>query len=216
MSNFGFKQLRLVNAYDVAYQEARSAVGASSILQDARNFGSIAEAISDCALAVGTTSVAHRELKHTLRRLEYGARVLRKRLQSAPAALLFGSEKYGLSNEDMSYCHWLMRIPSRRGHGSMNLGQAVAVCLYELVRSGAAASAKPAQPAPATSGDIERLTESWLEALAESGYVNPIIAGSTRTKLRRLLRRMKVGADDAEVLLGMFRQINWKLKNRPG
>ena len=68
-----------------------------------------------------------------MRRLEYGGRLIRKRLASQPVALLFGSEKFGLSNEDMAHCHWLMRIPTREEHGSMNLGQAVAVCLYELV-----------------------------------------------------------------------------------
>ena len=215
MSNFGFRRLRLVNAYDVAYQEARSAVGASSILQKAESFKSLPEAIADCTLVVGSTSVAHRELKHTLRRLEYGARFVRKHLASGAAALLFGSEKYGLSNEDMSYCHWLVRIPTRREHGSMNLGQAVAVCLYEMVRSSEAASAKPAQHTLATAGEIDRLTESWLGALEASGYVNPLTSSSTRIKIRRLMRRMKLNAEDAEMLFGMLRQIRWKLKVDP-
>jgi tRNA/rRNA methyltransferase len=213
MSNFGFTNLRLVNAYDVAYREARSAVGASSILKEARKFGSVAEAIRDCSLVVGTTSVAHRELKHTLRRLEYGARVLRRHVQRAPAALLFGSEKYGLGNEDLSYCHWLVRIPTRREHGSMNLGQAVAVCLYEIVRSSEAASAKPARFTPASAAELERLTGIWLELLEESGYVNPVTAASTRVKMRRLMRRIKLNAEDADVFLGMLRQLRWKMKN---
>ena len=68
-------------------------------------------------------------------RLEYGGRLIRKRLWMDRAALLFGSEKFGLGNEDMAHCHWLMRIPTRDEHASMNLGQAVAVCLYELARS---------------------------------------------------------------------------------
>ncbi|MCW5977203.1 MAG: RNA methyltransferase [Bryobacteraceae bacterium] len=216
MSNFGFTRLRLVNAYDVAYQEARSAVGASPILQEARNFGLLAEAIADCGLVVGATSVGHRELKHSLRRLEYGARALRQHLREGPAALLFGSEKYGLSNEDLSYCHWLVRIPARRDRGSMNLGQAVAVCLYEFVRSSAAASARPARPTPAPGGDLDRLTESWLEALTESGYVNPVTSHSTRLKLRRLFRRLRMGAEDCELMLGMLRQIQWKLESARG
>ncbi len=81
---------------------------------------------------MGTTSLGHRELQHPLRPLEYGGRLIRKRLAAAPVALLFGSEKFGLSNDDLSYCHWLLRIGTE---GSMNLGQAVAVCLYELVRN---------------------------------------------------------------------------------
>src|SRR5205085_7365140 len=74
MSNFGFRHLRLVNPYDVAYREARSAVNAGEILRDTQEFPTLAEAIADCSLVVGTTSLGHRELQHPLRRLEYGGR----------------------------------------------------------------------------------------------------------------------------------------------
>src|ERR1700685_4123174 len=135
MSNFGVFELRLVNPYNVAYLEAKSAVKASKILIDAREFSTVAEAVADGDLIVGTTSIGNRALEHPLRRLETGGRIIAKKLAAAPVALLFGSEKFGLSNEDMSYCHWLMRIPTRDEHGSMNLGQAVAVCLYEIIRT---------------------------------------------------------------------------------
>jgi len=130
MSNFGFSALRLVNPYNVAFLEARSAVKAHAVLEQAREFATIAEAVADCALVVGTTAIGPRVLEHPLRRLELGGKLIAKKLATAPpaqVALLFGSEKFGLSNEDMSYCHWLMRIPAREEHGSMNLGQAVAV-----------------------------------------------------------------------------------------
>jgi TrmH family RNA methyltransferase len=135
MSNFGFFDLRLVNAYSVAYQEARSAVGAAVLLQNAREFASVGEAVADRTLVVGTTAIGHRHLEHTIRRLEQATPLLRR---ARRVALLFGSEKFGLSNEDMSHCHWLLRIPTRKDHGTMNLGQAVSVCLYELIRSGRA------------------------------------------------------------------------------
>src|SRR5207244_271121 len=86
--------------------------------------------LSCCKLIVGTTAVGQRQLQHPVRRLDQGARLLRKSLTGSPVALLFGSEKRGLSNEDFSHCHWLLRIPTREEHRSMNLGQAVAVCLY--------------------------------------------------------------------------------------
>jgi len=152
MSNFGFLELRVVNPYEVAFREAKSAVKARAVLEKAREFSSLAEAVADCALVVGTTSKGHRALEHPLRRLETGARIIRKKLGAAPVAVLFGSEKFGLSNEDMSHCHWLMRIPTREAHGSMNLGQAVAVCLYELVRNPAAARATPEPRRPASAG----------------------------------------------------------------
>src|SRR6202012_5393797 len=93
-------------------------------------------------LVVGTTAAGRRELQLELRRLEAAAPAILRRLKTDPVAILFGSEKVGLSNEDMSHCHWLMRIPTREEHGSMNLGQAVAVCLYEIVRNPAAARTK--------------------------------------------------------------------------
>src|SRR5258708_30998952 len=111
MSNFGFPRLRLVNPYEPAFREARSAVGASKLLSSSEVYASLAEAVADCTLVVGTTAVRHRDLHHPLRRLQGGARLIRKPLASRPLALLFGSEKRGLSTEDLSHCHWLLAIP---------------------------------------------------------------------------------------------------------
>jgi len=212
MANFGFSQLRVVNPYDVAFREARSAVGAAPLLQSAEEFPSMAEAVADCRLVVGTTSVGHRELQHSIRRLEYGARLIGRALREAPVALLFGSEKFGLSNEDMSHCHWLMRIPTVDADLSMNLGQAVALCLYELARDPKAAEAKPEKIRRAGAGENEQITALLTEVLRESGYINPVTAASTEEKIRRLIRRLDVAGRDAPVLLGMLRQVLWKIK----
>src|ERR1017187_6143269 len=126
MSNFGIRHLRVVNPYEAAFREARSAVGAAEVLANAEQFQTVAEAVADCTLVVGTTAVRNRELQHPLRRLEDGARLIRKELGSNPAALLFGSEKFGLTNESLSHCYWMMRIPTGEENISMNLGQAVA------------------------------------------------------------------------------------------
>jgi len=213
MSNFGFSELRLVNPYHVAFHEARSAVKAHAVLEQAREYPTVAEAVADCALVVGTTAIGPRVLEHPLRRLEYGGKLIAKKLATAPVALLFGSEKFGLSNEDMSYCHWLMRIPAREEHGSMNLGQAVAVCLYEIIRSPAAAKTAPDAKRPAAAVHLERITELLETILDRSGYVHARVEGSTRMKIRRLVRRLQLNAHDAEVWLGMLRQILWKLEN---
>ena len=193
-----------MNPYQVAYQEARSAVHAHEILESAEEYQTLAEAVADCTLVVGTTSLGHRELQHPLRTLEYGGRILRKHLVSGRVALLFGSEKFGLSNDDLSYCHWLVRIGTQ---GSMNLGQAVAVCLYELTRK--AAAPKPEKRRSARAEDLDRLTERLTEVLALSWYVH---SAGTEAKIRRLVRRLDLPAHDAEVWLGMLRQIQWKLK----
>lgn len=212
ISNFGFSRLRVVNPYHVAFREARSAVGASALLASAEEYKTVADAVADCALVIGTTALGHRELHHPLRRLEAGARLIRRQLASGRTALLFGSEKRGLSNDDLSYCHWLMRIPTSEEHGSMNLGQTVAVCLYELVRE-PKATRTVTRLQPATAGEVERIAAMLFEALLASGYVKPRAATSTQEKVRRLVRRLNVQSADAEVWLGMLRQIVWKLKS---
>jgi tRNA/rRNA methyltransferase len=211
MSNFGFLRLRVVNPYPIAFREARSAVGAAALLASAEEHKSVADAVADCTLVVGTTAVGHRELRHPLRRLEAGARLIRQEARSGHVALLFGSEKRGLSNRDLSHCHWLMRIPTREAHDSMNLGQAVAVCLYELVRD-AKAAGKQEKLKRATSSEVERMATLLNEALRLSGYFKSDARASTEDKVRRLVRRLHLPAADATIWMGLLRQIVWKLR----
>ena len=213
MSNFGARHLRLVNPYAVTFREARSAVGASALLKNAEEFDTVAEAVEDCSLVIGTTAVRDRDLqRHTLHRLndESGGTV-RAELKSGRVALLFGSEKFGLTNEDFSHCHWLLNIPTQEQHISMNLGQAVAVCLFGLSRS-VADNATPNEGEPAESGEIEKITQGLYEALKISGYVKPGNDAVSEKKVRRLMLRFNMQAMDAKVLLGMVRQIVWKLR----
>ncbi len=227
MSNFGVRRLRLVAPYDVAFRNARSAVGAAEVLEMAELFDTVADAITDCELVVGTTAVKNRDLQHPLRELdlETGS-LIRSQLGLGPLALLFGSEKYGLSNEDLSYCHWLLRIPAREEHASMNLGQAVAVCLYEVTRSEVHSPLSevlppvvvprlqaPVQAGPAASaGDEERIVASLMEVLHLSEYVRRHTEDSVRENARRFVRRLRLQRSDAELWLGMLRQILWRLK----
>lgn len=212
MSNFGFAQLRLVSPYNVAFKEAVSAVRSGYILEKAEVFDNIAAAVADCHLVVGTTAMGHRDLHLPLYRLESAAEQLNAHLVSAPAALLFGCEKFGLSNDDMSHCHWLARIPTREEHGSMNLGQAVAICLYELRRNPQAAALRFDPPATASAESYEAFTALLLDLLRHSGYVNTRTSTSTELKVRRLVRRLGLPAPDASTWLGMLRQILWKSK----
>lgn len=212
MSNFGVHRLRLVNPYGVAFREARSAVNAGEVLKQAGEFKTVAEAVADCSLVVGTTAVRNRALQHPLRELDLNAgRSIRKQLLTGRVALLFGSEKIGLTNEDFSHCRWLVHIPTHEHHISMNLGQAVAVCLYELAR-GEAHEPATADIKPATAGQTEQIAALLLEALNASGYVKPGTDAVTEKKVRRLLLRLNLETMDAKVLLGMVRQIAWKLR----
>lgn len=232
MSNFGFRRLRVVRPFEPAFLEAKSAVGAAELLKRAEHFDSVAGAVSDCSLVVGTTAVRTRNLQHTLRRLEDGARLIRKRMvvngkankvkdpallhrgrgtRDSGVAILFGSEKVGLSNEDLSYCNWLMRIPTCEANISMNLGQAVAVCLYELVRDAKAARGAVEKIELAGAEDLERITLVLMETLRASGYLERRVISDVEERMRRMVRRMGVQARDAEVWLGLLRQIVWKL-----
>jgi tRNA/rRNA methyltransferase len=216
MCNFGFHHLRLVRPYDPAFREARSAVGASSVLTGAKVFSTIAEAVADCTLLVGTTAIGHRQLQHPLRVLKDGASSILQEL-AAPAdrasrvALLFGSEKVGLSNDDLSHCHWLLHIPTREEQPSMNLGQAVAVCLYELARE-ATMPLPVIETAHASAEEVERLTTVLMEALQASEYMEAQSVESKEENIRRMLRRMQLSTEDASTWLGMLRQILWKLR----
>jgi tRNA/rRNA methyltransferase len=144
--------------------------------------------------------------------LESAGTLIHDQLASSPVGLLFGSEKFGLSNEDMSYCHWLLRIPTREEHGSMNLGQAVAVCLYELRRNANRASHRFEASPDVTAEDRERVTGLLIDLLGRSGYVQEHTSKSTELKIRRLVTRLRMPAADAETWLGILRQILWKLK----
>jgi TrmH family RNA methyltransferase len=215
MTNFGAHRLRLVNPYALAFREARSAVGASTLLKEADEFKTLAEAVADCGLVIGTTAARNRTLQHPLQRLDQDSGALiRQQLHVSQVALLFGSEKIGLTNDDFSHCHWLLHIPTQKEHISMNLGQAVAVCLYELARSATTAS-EPATLERATAAVNEQISEALLEALHKSGYVQPGAETACEQKVRRLIRRLKLESEDAKVFLGMVRQVVWRLRQKP-
>jgi TrmH family RNA methyltransferase len=212
MSNFGFEHLRVVNPFERAFREARSAVGGAAVLARAKEFTSVADAVADCTLVVGTTAVRHRDLQHSLRRLEPGARAIRKHLASSPVGLLFGSEKVGLSNEDLSHCHWLLNIPTSEKNISLNLGQAVAVCLYELIHDQKTVR-QSEKVSLASSAELERITTLLLEVLRASGYIDLRRVADVDERIRRLVRRLKLPARDSDLWLGMLRQILWKIKS---
>ncbi len=239
MSNFGAMELRAVRPYEKAWREARSAVGAGQVMARAKEFAEVKAAVADCSLVVGTTSVGNRELKHPLRDLVEAAPLLKKRMKTGRVAVLFGSEKVGLSNEDLSYCHWLVRIPTRVEHRSMNLGQAAAVVVYELGGRGSRGD-KGGKGGKGSKGTefvlghgelkagkrrgerfaemetVERIGEALLEALVKSGYAAPRGQELAEEKLRRMLRRFSMEAADAEVFLGMVRKMLWKMGEEEG
>jgi tRNA/rRNA methyltransferase len=107
-----------------------------------------------------------------------------------------------------------MHIPTREEHDSMNLGQAVAVCLYELIRNAEVRESKPVQARAALGDDVERISELLMQALEISGYVKQPTVETSLNKVRRLVRRMSLSERDAKLWLGMLRQILWKMRQR--
>jgi tRNA/rRNA methyltransferase len=225
MHDFGFAGLRVVNEFPVPFEAAKSAVDASEVMASAVTCASVAEAVGDCTLVVGTTAVGERTLQHELLTLAEGAPKMREELRRGSGegrvALLFGSEKTGLSNEELSHCNWLLTVPMRSHadmrHASMNLGHAVAVCLYELVRNptqnGEAVmnGAPNTSGEPATAADLERVTALLQQVMEKTGYTLRYPHNADPAQVRRLVRRIGVDAVDAPVWMGILRQMLWKL-----
>ncbi len=212
MHDFGFTQLRIVNEYPVPFAAAKSAVDASSVLASATEHTTLADAIADCSLVFGTTAVGARVLEHPLQTLDQASLHIRDALRQAPStrvALLFGSEKTGLSNDELSHANALLTIPmstrNTERHLSMNLGQAAAVCLYAISDTRETEHQQPTA-AQATAGELARLTTLLSEALDRSGYTRRHPANVREPVLRRLVRRMANTPEDAAVWSGILRQ----------
>jgi TrmH family RNA methyltransferase len=215
MHDFGFRHLRIVNDYAVPFHSARSAVDASAVLAAAVEIPTVAEAVADCTLVLGTTAVGERDLEHPLHELPQAGPIIRAEIAQPEGrvALLFGSEKTGLSNDELSHCNALMTIPMHHSEGarhvSMNLGQAAAVCLFELVRNDVSPpSAEPPQP---LAGDLERITTLLTEVLEQTGYTKRHPANCAPDQIRRLIRRMGLHPQDVTVWMGILRQMLWKM-----
>lgn len=223
MANFGFANLAVVSPYAPHWREARSAIGALQILQSAVECASLADAVVDCSLVLGTAAVAHRTPQQPVvplpalpprlgREFEHGGRI----------AIVFGPEKRGLTRDDLSHCHLLVEIPTSPRQPSMNLGQAVAVCLYEL------AARTLDQPPPASAErtltspgpDDQPVSSATLDLMAgivdqvmeASNYSPPEMRKANRHDLRLLLRRLALTERDARRILGLFRRIIRRLK----
>lgn len=226
MQDFGFSDLRFVNPYTAPFEAAqlegvKSAVGATSVMASARAFRSLEDALADATLAVGTTAIGGRELAREIVTLQAAAPAMLAALQDGPeqpsaegprVALLFGSEKTGLTNDQLSHCQVLVTIPlfkpEEGRHLSMNLGQAVAVCLYELVRGGmeGARELPAVHQAAATGADRERLAQLLLEVMRATGYARRFPANARETVVRRLAHQLGNTRDEAATWLGILRQ----------
>lgn len=225
MANFSFSRLTVVAPFEAHWREARSAVGAPDLLLNAREVATLAEAVADCAFVAGTGTSTHREPDQPVVLLPHAAPMIAERLDDARAALVFGPEKHGLTRDDLSWCHALIEIPTDSRQPSMNLGQAVAVCLYELARpahpraKGTAPLAPPPLTniplSPAHSANLDRLAGLIGETMIAAGYSPRAMQPANRHDLRVMLRRLGPSALDARRMLGLFRRILYRLHHPP-
>jgi TrmH family RNA methyltransferase len=227
MQDFGFSDLRFVNdytaAFDAAQLESKAAVGAADVMRNACAFTTLAEAIADCALVIGTTAIGERTIQQQILPLAEAAPTLLTELRASNetrVALLFGSEKTGLTNEQLSHCSWLTTIPmfapDAGRHLSMNLGQSVAVCLYELSRTGLEGAKEIPRRAttPAPAEDRERLTQLLLDVMHVTEYTRRFPANAQEPQVRALTQSLGSDHAEAESWMGILRQILWHTRQK--
>jgi tRNA/rRNA methyltransferase len=230
MANFGFEHLAVAAPYAPHWREARSAVGAPELLLTASESASLAEAVKECTLVIGTGTLTHRKPEQSVILLPSLTPLIEQELaRGGHIALVFGPEKHGLTRDDLSYCHALVEIPTDPRQPSMNLGQAAAVCLYEIgtrsINTGAASTQRnhpttssDSQPeqtednSPAlASGNLDILAGLIEKVMAESDYSPRIMQAANRHSLRILLRRLNLNSADTKRILGLFRRVLWRL-----
>ena len=235
MANFGFSRLAVVAPFEPHWREARSAIGAPDLLNNALETASLsADAVRNCTLVLGTGTLTHRKAEQPVVRLDELAPFVERALHSGgQIALVFGPEKHGLTREDLSWCHALVEIPTDPHQPSMNLGQAAAVCLYELATrvgpsnpgSGIAtaqiapdaknpSTPNASEPAP-TSGNLDILAGLIEQVMKAANYSPKLMQQANRHDIRLMLRRLHLNSADGRRALGLFRRILWRLKLPP-
>lgn len=209
VANMGLGELVIVRRQALRQAWVRAmAAHAGEVVDAMRQCATLAEAVADCALVVGTTcrSGGYRETLHTPRDLapHMVARARRQRV-----AVVFGPEDHGLRNADLALCHQLIVIPTAPEYASLNLAQAVMVCAYELFLT---AQARPVADAPrplAPSANVEQAFERLRSALLAIGFLHPENPDHIMFALRRLFGRTGLEQREVRILLGMARQIEW-------
>lgn len=205
MKNFGFDDLVVVGVHPPNWDEVTSAVNATDVLTGAQLFATLNEAVADCNLVIGTTDRTRVEGKQTV----YTPVDLSRALAEAEykLALVFGSEKHGLTNEDFSHCHRIMSIPTLPNCPSMNLGQAVAICCYELIRNQAQTEILPRPAETASARATEEMVQLSLEVLRQLDFVLPGNEPSLTQRIRGSLLRLHPTKYDIEMLCGILSRI---------
>ncbi|MBH8554640.1 RNA methyltransferase [Nostocaceae cyanobacterium CENA357] len=213
MKNFGLQQLVLVNPQcdRLSVEALRMAVHAKEILESAVIVATLPEALQGCVRAVATTA----RVRDWEAPLENPRTALPWLIEqpTQPAALIFGREDRGLSNEELNYAQRFIRIPTSESYASLNLATAVAICCYELAQY--AESPEIQTPQETELAPLE-LVESYYQQLESLllniGYLYPHTAASRMEKFRQIYNRTHLQTKEVTMLLGILRQVEWALK----
>jgi tRNA/rRNA methyltransferase len=210
MNNMGLSRLFVVNGCSTLHPNAyKLASGAEDILERAEEFSTLREGISEMGCVVGTTSRGGKARTPDLTP-EALARKLIPLSKKNLIGLVFGSEKEGLTNEELSLCHLYGGIPSSPSFPSLNLAQAVMVICYELFKSSIAVSKPSIQLAEAE--QLEKMCEHMEETLVRIGFLDPLHPQSIMGVLRRLFGRSQMDAREVRILHGIWSQVDWHIK----
>ena len=215
MANMGVKQLALVNPGEFPSSIAtRRAAGADSILEKARVYPRLEDAVTDCTLVLGTTSRLRSIEWPSLEPWEAMARA-GEHARHSKVAILFGRESSGLTNEEMDICHWLVRIPASPEFGSLNLASAVMVMLYELrkcLESDQGRTPRKSKESRATAQDLQHLYRHLNQVLNRIEFIN----GRSTTLMRKIVRmfnRIRPYEQEVNMLRGILSSIESRLEN---
>ncbi len=203
MKNMALSDLVLVRPRSFPHAEANAlAAGADDILAGARIVSSLAEAISDCGFIAGTTSRPRSYYWEFTTPRDVAARIVALP-QENRAALLFGSERYGLATEDLNHCNVLVRIPANPEYCSLNLAMSVQLAAYEIFMAREQPHSQVQLEMPlAPSGDVEHFFTHLHQVLNEIDFADR--TGHLMERLRRLFNRAQLDRNELNILRGIL------------
>src|ERR1700737_4547201 len=203
MKNMALTDLVLVRPRSFPHAEANAlAAGADDILSGARIAGTVAEAISDCAFIAGTTSRPRSYYWEFTTPRDVAGRVVGLPEENR-VALLFGSERYGLSTEDLNHCNVLVRIPATPEYCSLNLAMSVQLLTYEIFMSREQPHPPPQLELPlAPAGDVEHFYAHLHQVMGEIDFDDR--TGHQIGRLRRLFNRAQLDRNELNILRGIL------------
>jgi tRNA/rRNA methyltransferase len=218
MRNMGLDDLVLVAPQaDAADRQARRlSTHGEPILDRARTVTDLGEAVADCVLVVGTSARTGKLIRGQFVMPEEVMPGLVEALPTGPVALVFGPERDGLTDREVTRCHHVIHIPTDPTYAALNLAQAVAICLYELRRAWLKQRPATAEPVVlATFAEQERMFAELRTALEAIHFLYGPKADSLMHALRHLLVRAQPTERDIALLFGLARQIRWYADRHP-